>query len=406
VSDSGGKLGSPHVSKCYASAVPRPLLDVTRMLYRRATRTLPTGIDRVTLEYVRRYGPQARAVLSLGPFSAMLSPADSQALFALLPDAARPARAMAAKVVVKAILWRWLARGTRSDVLFNTGHTGLESPLYGASLRVGGVKTLVVIHDLIPITHAQFCWPGAARAHRARMRCAARVASAIVANSRHTLDEFARFCAAEALPVPRAAIAHLGLGLKPAAGTARPLADPYFVMLGSLEPRKNHALALRLWQRLAAGGGPMPKLVVIGQPGWDPAIPAQLRDAAAKPGAAVLVRERCTDAELATWLAHARALLFPSFTEGYGLPLPEALAAGLPVIASDLAVYREMAGDIPDYADPLDDARWEALVRDYASETSAMRDAQLRRMKSFAPPTWEAHFAVVDALLAEFDAVR
>jgi glycosyltransferase involved in cell wall biosynthesis len=86
------------------------------------------------------------------------------------------------------------------------------------------------------------------------------------------------------------------------------------------------------------------------------------------------------------------------------MPLPEALAAGVPVVASDLAVYREIAGDIPDYADPLDDARWEALVRDYASATSPLRDAQLLRMRAFVPPTWEAHFAIVDALIAEFDA--
>ncbi|APV50794.1 hypothetical protein BWI17_14525 [Betaproteobacteria bacterium GR16-43] len=386
-------------------AVPRPLLDVTRLLYRRARGTLPTGIDRVALAYVRRYGPQGRAVLSLGPFSALLSESDSRAIFALFGDAARPARALAARVVAKAFLWRWLVRGSRGDVLFNTGHTGLENPRYGASLRIGGVKAVVVIHDLIPITHPQFCRPDEAQTHRTRMRCAARVADAIVANSRHTLAEFARFCEAAALPVPRNAVALLGLGLRRTAAGPAPLEGPYFVALGTLEPRKNHALLLRIWKQLIAQHREAaPKLVVIGQPGWNPAIPAQLQEAAAASGGTILLRESCTDDALAAWLAHARALLFPSFTEGYGMPVPEALAAGLPVIASDLPVYREIAGAIPDYARADDDEHWRALVEDYARPASPAREAQVLRMASFSPPTWDGHFAVVDALVTELEA--
>ncbi len=58
--------------------------------------------------------------------------------------------------------------------------------------------------------------------------------------------------------------------------------------------------------------------------------------------------------ELSNWLAHARALLFPSFAEGFGLPVVEALSVGTPVIATDLPAFREAAGSIPEYLDPLD----------------------------------------------------
>ena len=112
---------------------------------------------------------------------------------------------------------------------------------------------------------------------------------------------------------------------------------------------------------------------------------------------------RCGDVELATYLHHAQALLFPSFVEGYGMPLIEALAASVPVIASDLAVFREFAGEIPEYADPLDAHRWLALIKDYSKPNSEQRLAQLTRMQSFRLPTWEQHFAQLESLLIRID---
>jgi glycosyltransferase involved in cell wall biosynthesis len=107
----------------------------------------------------------------------------------------------------------------------------------------------------------------------------------------------------------------------------------------------------------------------------------------------------CTDADLATWLAGAQALLFPSFAEGYGMPIVEALALGVPVIASDLPVFREIAGDIPEYVNPLDGVRWRELILEYAQKNSVARQRQCERMKSFSAPTWKAHFEQVEALM-------
>jgi glycosyltransferase involved in cell wall biosynthesis len=92
-------------------------------------------------------------------------------------------------------------------------------------------------------------------------------------------------------------------------------------------------------------------------------------------------------------------LLFPSFVEGFGMPLIEALTLGLPVIASDLPVFREIAGEIPDYLDPLDGAGWRAAVLDYAKTDSDRRRSQLGRMIGYQAPGWESHFAAVEALI-------
>jgi glycosyltransferase involved in cell wall biosynthesis len=82
----------------------------------------------------------------------------------------------------------------------------------------------------------------------------------------------------------------------------------------------------------------------------------------------------------------------------------EALALGVPVIASDLAVFREIAGDIPEYLDPLDGPGWRRLIIDYLSPASHARQAQIERMRNFDAPSWERHFSVVDDLLVKVQA--
>jgi glycosyltransferase involved in cell wall biosynthesis len=373
-------------------------------MYRRVTGILPTGIDRVSLEYVRWYGASGRAVLSLGPFSVVLSERDSAAAFRAVSDGAGHARGLALKIVLKAFLWRWMALDVRGDTLFNTSHTGLENPQYAWWLRRRGARVIVVVHDLIPITHPQFWHPWETRKHQVRMGCAARVSAGVVANSEHTLAEFRAFCKSAALPSPPCAVARLGSGLRAAPAGGRPIAAPYFVMLGTIEPRKNHAMMLQIWRRLAeAMGAGTPKLVVIGQRGWEIADVVDLLEHCEPLHGVVIEKRRCGDGEVASWLQHARALLYPSFAEGYGMPVTEALSRGVPVIASALPVFRETAGDVPDYASPSDAPRWEALVRDYARADSPLRAAQILRMPSFRAPTWAQHFAAVDELLARVD---
>lgn len=117
----------------------------------------------------------------------------------------------------------------------------------------------------------------------------------------------------------------------------------------------------------------------------------------------VIERPNCHDAELATWLHHAQALLFPSFIEGFGMPIVEALMLGTPVIASDLPVFHEIAGEIPDYLDPLDGPGWKRVIMDFAQSASARRNAQIERMKGYSPFTWERHFTIIDAMVRSLE---
>jgi glycosyltransferase involved in cell wall biosynthesis len=179
-----------------------------------------------------------------------------------------------------------------------------------------------------------------------------------------------------------------------------PVTGSDFIILGTIEGRKNHLLLLDVWERLvAAHGEAAPRLVIIGRRGWAcEAVLARL--AAGGFGSRVVEAGSLGDAEIAERLAGACALLFPSFAEGYGLPLVEALDAGVPVIASDLDVFREIGQGVPDLLPPNDVAAWAAAIMAYAMPHSPFRARQMARLAHFQAPDWPGHFRAVDAFLA------
>lgn len=381
------------------------LLDVSRLIWRGWSGTRATGIDRICLAWLEHYGAQAQAVIIYRRGQAILPFSTSQALFKLL---ARQGRAGGTAIHFRAALAALAIR--RSSHLrdrleghgrfwLNPGHTGLDLEVVVQWVRRRHLRPIHLVHDLIPITHPQYCREGEDERHRRRMCTVLDTASGIVANSADTLDTLAEFAAAEARIMPPAMVAWPGTPVLPSV-QARPEPEPTFVILGTIEGRKNHALLLSVWQKLVRVGSiaPAPRLIIIGRRGWQAdAVFAQLDKGEFSGRVSEL--GPLDDRRLASVLAGARALLFPSFAEGYGIPLVEALAAGVPVIASDLPVFREIGQGVPDLL-PVDDvAAWCDAVSDYSQQPSSRRDAQLFRMKEFRVPDWREHFATVDALM-------
>ena len=187
---------------------------------------------------------------------------------------------------------------------------------------------------------------------------------------------------------------------------------PYFVILSTIEPRKNHLLLLQLWQRLVESmGDAAPRLVVIGRRGWENEVVFRLLDrmggasggsgGSGRSGRSGHVAE-CAgfdDAALSSLLRGARALLSPSFAEGYGLPVAEALALGTPVIASDIAAHREVAAGRAELLDPLDGAAWQRAIVEHAAEPSPRNVAQRKLAAGFQAPEWGTHFSRALAVL-------
>lgn len=377
------------------------LIDISRLLGRTSRGRLPTGVDRVCLAYLQHFGPRAQAVLQYGGWRRMLPYNESQNLFAMLQAPGRDFLGRAALAITRACIPPWPSQEGKGRVYFNPGHSGLDDAGMTQWLRRTHQRPVFMVHDLIPLTNPEYCRAGERDRHALRMRTLLQAGAGLVSNSQATLDELARFALAQGLPMPPAVAAPLAPALlERTPGSTSPLAQPYFVVLGTIEPRKNHWLLLHLWRDLVAQLGPQaPHLVVIGQRGWECENVVDMLERCEALRGVVHELPSCPDAELARFLQHAQALLFPSFAEGYGLPLVEALMLGTPVVANRLPVFREIAGDVPDYVDALDGPGWLRAVQDYAQPGSPRRAAQLARMVQFHSPTWTQHFERVEALL-------
>lgn len=374
------------------------MLDVTRLIWRRWRGRQPTGIDRVALAYLRHFAARSQAVVQHERIRRILDVSASQELFAILD---RPGTAFKLSLVWGALRhFHQLSGQGRRRFYLNVGHTGLNSNGFRQWVSSANVRPIYLVHDLIPITHPQFCRSGEDARHRERMKTVLQTASGVIGNSQATLDELALFARSEELKMPPALAAWLGIDPLPSTPLDVLGDRPTFVTLGTIEARKNHLLLLNLWSRLIDRlGNKAPKLIIVGGRGWEAEPVFDLLDHNDKLRGHVIELENCSDEELAARVASARALLFPSLTEGYGLPLVEALALGVPVIASDLPVFREIGGDIPTYLRPDDEAGWEAAILDYGNKNSASRTAQLERMRGFQAPTWKSHFQKVERWL-------
>lgn len=397
------------------------LFDLSRLLSR-ARRGTPTGIDRVELAYAEH--------LVAGGF-----PVDFVALTAAGRLGLLPGRAARAYVAAIAAAWRGdqgvpnaerrvrrlalrlrlapLLRGERAlrsrtrraggaAIYLLVSHHHLEKRRAIMRLKERtGARFVCLIHDLIPIEFPEYALPGQADNHRRRIESAAALADAVIANSAATRAAFQPYLE-RAGRAPPVIVAPLGIEIAAPPADLPPIAAPYFVCVGTIEARKNHLLLLLLWRRLAAEfGDAAPRLVLIGQRGWESESAIDLLERCPALQGLVFEKSGLPDSAVARLIAGARALLLPSFAEGFGFPLVEALAQGVPVLCSDIPALRENGGAVPEYLDPLDGPGWRAAVLDYARADSPRRAAQRDRLRCWRPASWEDHFAAVDGLIRD-----
>lgn len=368
------------------------ILDVTRVFRYRTKRKLMTGIDRVTMAYIRRYGSDALALVRWLGRTWLLPKAESMHLFSWLLNSNDTSHIPS---VFLGALFKPLSC-TGPFFLLNTGHVAPRRKDYHQLMRRYTIVPIFFVHDLIPIDYPEYCSPGEAARHREKIDFILQHAASIIVNSNATLQSLRAY----APHLPKTEVAWLASNLKMIPNTQAPLKKPYFVMHSTIEPRKNHLLILHVWRNLSQKlGKNAPHLFVIGKRGWECEQVLDMLERSTHLRETMTELNQCSDEDLAIFIKHARAVLMPSFAEGFGLGLVEALSFNVPVIASDLPVFREIAGDIPDYLDPLDGLGWERLIDAYTKLDSTVREAQLRRLQSYKPPSWEEHFQKVDQLL-------
>jgi len=397
-------------------------LDLSRLLSR-AGRGTPTGIDRVELAYAEHLIANGASAcftaLSASGGLGLLQRQTAEQFVAAIGAAWRggldPAHqnrqvrriARQARIALLAGRQRALMAQLRTSsappVYLLVSHHHLEKRSLIARLKERSrARFICLVHDLIPIEFPEYAKPGQAANHLSRIETAVQFADALIVNSVVTRDALQPHLdrAGRAPPV---LVAPFGVDL-PAAPIDRdpPFDRPYFVYVSTIEARKNHLLLLNLWRRLATElGDRAPLLVLVGQRGWETENVVDMLERCPALRGAVIEHNAMPDGEMVRLLTGACALLLPSFAEGFGFPLIEALERGVPALCSDIPALRETGGTVPDFIDPLDGPGWHAAILDYAAPGSSRREAQLARLSFWDPPRWDHHFAIVDRFIAE-----
>lgn len=175
-------------------------------------------------------------------------------------------------------------------------------------------------------------------------------------------------------------------------------------MVGTIEGRKNHWLILNVWRDLIELlGEKCPKLILVGKRGWECEQVFAMLDRSVQLRDYVIELGGCDDEQLLYLLSRTQALLFPSNVEGFGLPLIEALAMQVPVIASNIPVFNEISFNVVELLSPIDGIAWRNKIIEYMSPDIEIR---LRKLLQIAQaqerlPTWEKHFEVIAPIVQE-----
>lgn len=264
------------------------------------------------------------------------------------------------------------------------------------------IKAIFFIHDLLPLEMPEYFRVAEYERHRRRLANLARFGAAAIVTTeavKSSLSDHLEALGRSGMPILAAPIPVAPVFFGASEPDAALAASPYFVMCGTIEPRKNHLMLLQVWRELVRrDGAAAPKLVIVGNRGWKYEAVVDLLERSPLLARHVVEVSGLTTPALKRLLDHARALLMPSFAEGYGLPVREALAAGIRVIGSDIPAFREIGGERLTLLSPIDGEAWLATIRDHAA---AKAQPEEKARPETGTVDWRDYFEKIDAFVSE-----
>lgn len=270
---------------------------------------------------------------------------------------------------------------------------------YVINLKQTGVRLAQMAYDLLPIVTPQYSGHATeSLTHYAQWIYP--ICDVIIAISEHTKKDITGWLQDNKLAIPEIKVIRLGDDFKiakPKKPAAAVSGKNFILCVGTLEARKNHTLLYYAYRLALSRGIDFPKLVIVGRRGWktddlyelltnDPVITQQF-----------ILLESASDEELSWLYQNCLFSIYPSFYEGWGLPIAESIAHGAPCICSDSSSMPEVAGDLVSYFNPFSSD--ECMVAIETMLKPGNIEAANERLKAYKPTSWDQTFAEVKSIM-------
>ncbi len=274
-----------------------------------------------------------------------------------------------------------------------------SSPTFLPSLKSQGVMVGAYIYDLIPITHPHYCMSGLTQGFNIAFAESATCFDFTLTISGFVADQVNKFLASRNLrrfptiPVP---LAHeLEFRKRRTASTRQvnpavsDLLEKDFVLcVCTIEARKNHIYLFYIWQEMINDGLDVPDLVFVGRYGWRIGDLIGQIDASHHLDGRLHILHGLSDADLSALYDSCSFTVFPSFVEGWGLPVGESLAHGKVCVASSASSIPEVGGSLATYIDPFNLHSGTEVIRRLIADPGYRKGLETRIRKEFVPRTW------------------
>ncbi|HEY2892381.1 MAG TPA: glycosyltransferase family 1 protein [Dongiaceae bacterium] len=296
---------------------------------------------------------------------------------------------------------------TAQDTILSVGNYNVGDVDIIADLkRRHGFRYVSMCHDLIALQFPEFFTDSMAGSFRRHWTAILPLAERILVNSRAVEADIRAFCRGLGREPGEIVLVRPGCdlsGVEAARDLPAGLAKGRYVLfVGTIEPRKGHAMILDVWRRLLEKGVPQRHgftLVLVGQRGWKVDDLIRRLDDPVFAGS-LLHLSATDDATLAGLYRDAAFCLLPSHYEGFGMPVIEAFARGKAIIASTAGALPEVVGGLSPCLPPDDSAAWLAMLEQWIEDERARAPYEAAIGETFRPVTWDsAATEIFDAAL-------
>jgi glycosyltransferase involved in cell wall biosynthesis len=292
-----------------------------------------------------------------------------------------------------------------ADVILSIGASwpgGYYAGMIAAAKEQYGVRFAVMIYDLIPLNWPEWAVKELRRQFIEWLGPIIGLADNLFTISNATAVDIIAFAEREGITINVPQIVPIGVTFPDRTPLPPIQFQPYVLFVSTIETRKNHILMFRLWRRMLnrLPREQVPNLVFAGKIGWlTQDLMAQIENSSYLEGKLKIV-ESPSDRDLASLYQHCLFTVFPSFYEGWGLPVTESLTFGKTVAASNRASVPEAGGDFCVYFDPEDMSDAYRVITQLILEPERVAVLEARIAREFYPPSWADSAAAIVAVVA------